>query len=120
MTESLFGLEKVDMNMIMAHELIHALHNLRGENKGNDNDVDLSYRYSDLQRNWQTAFAPNAEELWTTGLGQYATDVITENALRREQGLERRTTYGIPGPAYIWQNMMNPFAMVGSKPLWPH
>jgi hypothetical protein len=55
----------------LAHELIHAIHSLKGEKE---------------------AVIAN-EEARTVGLGQYANERISENALRAEAGLALRTVY---------------------------
>jgi hypothetical protein len=54
----------------LGHELIHALHSLQGENKGG-----------------------SEEEKRTVGIGQYASEVISENALRKDANLPLRMQY---------------------------
>jgi len=54
----------------LAHELIHALHSLKGENKGG-----------------------SEEEQRTVGLGKYSTEKLCENAIRRDAGLPNRDAY---------------------------
>ena len=56
------------VKIIIGHELIHSYHILSGTN-GKD------------------------EEDRTVGLGVYSNDMYTENALRREHGLEIRVSY---------------------------
>lgn len=56
--------------IVLAHELIHSLHSLQGitmDGKG--------------------------EELWTTGIGEYADNPMSENAFRRQFGLPLRNAY---------------------------
>jgi len=56
--------------VVLAHELIHALHALSGNKKdGND------------------------EELWTTGIGVYSDEKLSENAIRKDANLPLRTVY---------------------------
>jgi len=57
-------------HIVLAHELIHCLHNLTGNNADKD------------------------EEIRTTGIGKYADEAMSENALRREFGLPERQSYG--------------------------
>lgn len=56
--------------IVLAHELIHSYHCVTG--------IRLD--------------GPN-EELWTTGIGAYATEAISENAIRGELGLPLRAEY---------------------------
>ncbi|HUN41367.1 MAG TPA: M91 family zinc metallopeptidase [Acetobacteraceae bacterium] len=67
----------------LGHELIHALHHLSGTTyseviDGSDGEI-------------------RREEMFTTGLGPYAKTRISENALRAEAHLPRRTHYYFPG-----------------------
>jgi hypothetical protein len=63
----------------LAHELIHALHCLKGVRKP-------------PKSNWR-ALVPD-EEAFTIGLGDYArTEEFTENAIRHEHGFEPRTWF---------------------------
>lgn len=62
--------EKTYPFVVMAHELIHSLHCLKGIRKEG-----------------------KAEELWTTGIGDYAGEEFTENKIRAEHGLPERTEY---------------------------
>jgi hypothetical protein len=55
--------------IVLAHELIHSLHHVTGTRKD------------------------NAEELWTTGLGIYADELMTENTFRKMFGLPPRVDY---------------------------
>jgi hypothetical protein len=55
----------------LAHELCHALHALSGDAKA----------------------YPFPEEAWTIGAGKYADTRISENAIRREHGVELRRFY---------------------------
>lgn len=55
--------------IVLAHELIHSYHCLYGIRKTTD------------------------EELWTTGLGIYSTEPISENVFRTELGLKLRVDY---------------------------
>lgn len=58
--------------IVLAHELIHALHALQGRSK---------------------IGAGNAEEEWTTGIGDFAAEPITENVFRQQFRLPLRTSY---------------------------
>jgi Effector protein len=58
--------------IVLAHELIHALHILSGNSRN----------------------AHDEEEQFTVGLGRYEDSRITENALRTELGLPRRLSHG--------------------------
>jgi hypothetical protein len=66
----------------LAHELIHALHSLSGDNRGlyatSDTSVDADWKH---------------EEARTVGLGIYRDNPMSENALRDELRLPRRETY---------------------------
>ena len=66
----------------LAHELIHALHVISG-------DVVKEY-------DWATDGAI-IEEARTVGLGPYANTRISENSVRKEWNLGRRTYYHTPG-----------------------
>lgn len=55
--------------MVLAHELIHSLHHVTGTRRDND------------------------EELWTTGIGVYADNPMSENAFRAAFGLRLREMY---------------------------
>jgi hypothetical protein len=68
----------------LAHELIHALHVISG-------DVVKEY-------DWGTDGAI-IEEARTVGLGPYANTRISENSIRKEWNLGRRTYYHTPGDA---------------------
>lgn len=68
----------------LAHELVHALHVISG-------DVVKDY-------DWDTDGAI-IEEARTVGIGPYANTRISENAVRKEWNLGRRTYYGSPGDA---------------------
>ncbi len=63
--------------IILGHELIHAMHTLRKDNrygKGYSNDIAI-------------------EEARTIGLGPWKDSALTENGLRQEWGLKPRTTF---------------------------
>jgi hypothetical protein len=68
----------------LAHELVHALHVIGG---------DVVKEYS-----WATDGAI-IEEARTVGIGPYANTRISENAVRKEWNLGRRTYYANPGDA---------------------
>jgi hypothetical protein len=68
----------------LAHELIHAMHNLHGDLVGLPKRTKLSDPKSALAH----------EEARTTGIGLYADEPISENAIRKEHNIELRTTYG--------------------------
>ncbi len=55
--------------LVLAHELIHSYHCLYGLKKQDD------------------------EELWTSGIGMYSSDPITENVFRTRYKLPLRTDY---------------------------
>jgi hypothetical protein len=55
--------------IVFAHELIHSLHHLTGTR----ND--------------------NVEEQWTTGLGRFSDEPMSENRIRDAFGIPRRTAY---------------------------
>jgi len=55
--------------MVLAHELIHSLHHVTGTRKDSD------------------------EEQWTTGIGVYADNPMSENACRRAFGVRLREMY---------------------------
>lgn len=55
--------------IVLAHELIHSLHHVTGKRR----DID--------------------EEPWTTGIGKYSNEPMTENAIRAAFGLELRKAY---------------------------
>jgi hypothetical protein len=62
--------ERADPYIVLAHELIHSLHCLQGiKIDGQD------------------------EELWTTGIGRYANNPMSENAFRSQFGVPLRTQY---------------------------
>jgi hypothetical protein len=66
----------------LAHELIHALHHLGGNTYGDTVQTPGG--------------AAKREEMFTTGLGPYKKNRMSENALRREAGLPERTFYTFP------------------------
>lgn len=68
--------------IVLAHELIHALHHLSG----------TTYRDSVRGEGGEA----KREEMATTGLGAYKNGRLTENAIRREAGLPERTFYTFP------------------------
>ncbi len=55
--------------IVLAHELIHSLHHVTGTRKEND------------------------EELWTSGIGIYSDELMTENTFRKMFGLPPRVAY---------------------------
>ncbi len=55
--------------IVLAHELIHSLHHVTGTRRDNE------------------------EELWTTGIGKYSNEAMTENAIRAAFGLKLREAY---------------------------
>lgn len=55
--------------IVLAHELIHSLHHVTGTRRDNE------------------------EELWTTGIGKYSDEPMTENAIRAAFGLKLREAY---------------------------
>ncbi|KFA95881.1 M91 family zinc metallopeptidase [Vibrio sp. ER1A] len=62
--------EKAEPYVVLAHELIHSLHCLQGiKMDGRD------------------------EELWTTGLGKYENNPMSENVFRAQFGLAKRQRY---------------------------
>ncbi|TQV82683.1 hypothetical protein FKG94_08120 [Exilibacterium tricleocarpae] len=61
----------------LGHELVHALHNTRGEQPGSENGHTTTALY----------------EYLCVGLGVFATAPITENTLRGDAGLALRTRY---------------------------
>jgi hypothetical protein len=68
--------------ILLAHELIHCLHNLLGTNKG---EKKVTVGSETIKH----------EEVFCVGLGDYAGDAITENAIRAEwPGVPNRDTYG--------------------------
>lgn len=66
----------------LAHELIHALHHLGGNTYSETVVVGKG--------------AAKREEMFTTGLGPYANTRLSENALRDQANLPRRTFYSFP------------------------
>jgi hypothetical protein len=70
--------------IVLAHELIHALHSLSG---------DLRKDYDDGSGADSGLFH---EEARTVGLGIYKNTRISENAFRRRDGFPERTYYGAP------------------------
>jgi len=71
--------------VFLAHELIHAYHDLHG---------DLPKNYDDND-NDGTGTGKDHEEARTIGLGPYADEEICENAIRKEHQLPRRTLFGV-------------------------
>ena len=80
----------------LAHELIHALRIMRGAFNSNSDDT-ARHTYTNHAGIETTAF-PMREEAATIGLGDYAhpRSRITENRIRKEQGLPLRVKYGTP------------------------
>lgn len=66
----------------LAHELIHAMHHLGG----NAYSESVTARGGEVKR----------EEMFTTGLGPYEGNRLSENAIRREANLPVRTFYTFP------------------------
>jgi hypothetical protein len=72
--------------ILLAHELIHCLHNLLGTNKGEKKITVGSGGKSESIKH---------EEVYCVGLGDYAGEEITENAIRAEwPKVPHRATYG--------------------------
>lgn len=67
--------------VVLAHELVHALHTLSGDWIKHDDPRKQAL----------------IEEARTVGAGKYANTRISENAIRREHGLPLRTFYDEPG-----------------------
>lgn len=67
--------------IVLAHELIHALHRFQGTRKPKDRTM------------WHDNKEVQLEELETVGLGPFMNDALTENALRKEAGLAARFQY---------------------------
>lgn len=78
------GLDGRPMYIALAHELIHGLHYMSG----------MCYRSlrGGLQTGHDTGIME--EEMRTVGLNQYADEVPSENAIRDEWEIDRRTEYG--------------------------
>ena len=72
----------------LAHELIHAMHVLSG---------DLTKAYSWTNGTMASSCGAILEEARTVGVGKYANTRISENAIRHEHNLMRRTYYSAPG-----------------------
>lgn len=72
----------------LAHELIHALHFMSG---------DIAKPYSWTNGVGNSSCGAILEEARTVGLGRFRNTRISENAIRREQGLTLRTFYSTPG-----------------------
>lgn len=75
--------------IVLAHELIHAWHGVSGTMETEDTQgIALpDGRVYEISR----------EEAYTVGLGPYANTRISENAIRAEHQLPRRTRYATPG-----------------------
>ena len=54
----------------LAHELIHSLHHVTGTRKD------------------------TGEEIWTTGIGEYSGEAMSENGIRKEFNMRLRVEYG--------------------------
>ena len=80
----------------MTHELIHALRITRGAFNSNSDDT-ARHTYTNPAGIEAVSF-PTREEAATIGLGDYAhpRSRITENRIRKEQGLPLRVKYGEP------------------------
>ena len=80
--------------ILLAHELIHATHNLKGSSRDNvqnffnsvntNNDIPMSLLYP-MEKKFNS-FGAEAEEYWTIEGAK-----LCENALRKENGLSLRT-----------------------------
>lgn len=70
----------VPMAVTLGHELIHALHHLRGTSKSGS-QIDVGGKMT------------SEEEAYTVGLGPYANKKYTENKLRRDFNLPERLSY---------------------------
>lgn len=74
-------------HVALGHELCHSLHHLSGGVRlGAGEDVRTRFRAMNLH-----------EEAHTIGLGPYANTRISENAIRKEWGIQLRTYYSAPG-----------------------
>lgn len=75
------GVSEQDKNcIVLFHELLHVYHNAVGERVRIISNKDI--------------YSPNLhEEARTVGLGLFRKDLMTENKLREEMGLPRRSTY---------------------------
>jgi len=67
-------------HIVLAHELIHGWHLMKGKHLGNTKPGEN--RDADLE-----------EEFYTVGIGKYANSRITENKIRKEHGLNERKYY---------------------------
>jgi hypothetical protein len=68
--------------ILLAHELVHCLHNVTGTNKG---EKKIAVGSEQIKH----------EEAYCVGLGPYTGELICENAIRAEwEGVPRRDTYG--------------------------
>lgn len=67
----------------LAHELIHAFHQLSGTTYSDEVQVPNGHNV-------------RREEMWTTGLGVYASTRLSENAIRAAAGLPQRPYYNFP------------------------
>ena len=74
--------------IVLAHELIHALHCPSG-----DRPKNMNYQENSPNATWKH------EEAWTVDMSIYRHGRISENAIRREQGLAERTEY-MPGETF--------------------
>ena len=74
----------------LAHEMIHALHSMRGD-KGLQTDLD-TYKYKSGANKYTTETVKK-EELRTVGLKHQKLGDINENQIRKEQGAETRGGY---------------------------
>ncbi len=73
--------------ILLAHELVHCLHNLLGTNKGGTK-IAVTGPGGQVEQ-------IKHEEVYCVGLGDYAAEEITENAIRAEwPNIPRRNTYG--------------------------
>ena len=73
------GMPCISSHVILGHELIHAYHMMTGKLLQGPYDI--------------TEGTDDYEEAHTIGVGPFAGDELTENALRRETGLAQRTKH---------------------------
>ena len=78
--------------IVLAHELIHALHHLSGTTKTRT----VAHPQADIN-------GVKEEELWTTGLAPYENTRLSENAIRREVNLPPRTHYYFEGDTTVFE-----------------
>jgi len=85
----------------LAHELIHALHYVQGTVQEENYKIDNYYyiRKRVLFFFHKTVIKTEhykAEEFYTVGLSDFKDEKITENAIRKEHQIPKRTAYTVP------------------------